>query len=504
MCGLILLLALPLFAHSMNAGASGEPGGKGVIQQSSQRVLTFRSDADGMLLVSPDSNDIPTALPFGKKIILTGSHHSRIRTLEIRQFFGDHESVVPVNLQGRHWSAVTGPFPPNEDVVFLFSLATDLTASDKQTILDQFRKSLGEFVGELRVDGLDDRQFRDSMRVWLDEYMPPEFEDYADRDGRTLRSIIVEAALDRDLSAVRDSLINAQRNMTGLRPVIEHLMIETDKQKHQTLDSLRQLALEAPDDDSPQREELEESLGNWFRDLKELGQSVLDAPNLLYVSRPLPAAEYIRRFDDLSERLNRFGSKLREWGADDPPFLTAMRNHKQGLKLVSESYLNSLQTLHTAHTRIVADATQEVEQAELVSAASFSSEIGTKDIESYAGFDVGPLVIPAAEAYGYFFTVNIYPGKVDANRDPRHWYKDRLSLTAGIGLTTPYLDADGPVFYAGAGYRINRAFRVTGGATFYRPEGDDSLKWMFGTGVTLHFRFINDLLHIFSGSTTGF
>ena len=121
------------------------------------------------------------------------------------------------------------------------------------------------------------------------------------------------------------------------------------------------------------------------------------------------------------------------------------------------------------------------------------------DLEYYAGFDVGAL---AVSDFGVvpFFTVNMYIKRVEIDKDPRR-VDEACSLSAGIALKTSDIPTDGVTYYVGVGYRLNKLFRITLGSSLYKTVDTKKLVGKASIGLSLDFRYVADLLKIFSGAS---
>ena len=146
---------------------------------------------------------------------------------------------------------------------------------------------------------------------------------------------------------------------------------------------------------------------------------------------------------------------------------------------------------------------EKIENTRLYSVVSLQSGLQVKDIEHYAGFDISENYLFNGNSVSTLFTANIYFKRVDYNEPPKT-FRDYFSLTAGLGITTPNINSKGPVYFIGAGIRLNKIFRINGGVAFYNSSDKGKFIYNESIGLSINFRFIGDLFEVFNGATANF
>ena len=154
-----------------------------------------------------------------------------------------------------------------------------------------------------------------------------------------------------------------------------------------------------------------------------------------------------------------------------------------GVKKTAKAFLGIYDDLESALTQTI--QTNISVETDLLKVAEI------KDFEKFAGIDIGAIYLPKIDELRSFYTVNIYFGTVEDTPAPTipmsKWYgksgrflKQRLSLTFGASIrdissgTEKKIKGNNAFLY-GLGFRINKYFRITAGASLYRTTQSDSL-----------------------------
>ena len=101
-----------------------------------------------------------------------------------------------------------------------------------------------------------------------------------------------------------------------------------------------------------------------------------------------------------------------------------------------------------------------------------------------------------------FFTINFYLDRVELDIDP-NTFRERFSITTGIGLTTSDINVKGQVYYIGTGIRLSRFFRFTTGSAFYKKDNKEKFSWEFAGGFSVNFKYIGDFIRVFNAASSG-
>lgn len=173
-------------------------------------------------------------------------------------------------------------------------------------------------------------------------------------------------------------------------------------------------------------------------------------------------------------------------------------------------------------------------QKDILVEANLSSISETKEVKKYYGIDIGAIHLPKLDELRSFSTLNIYFGAAEATPEPlsfepwescktflswgesagRFLWK-RSSLTVGFSLNDISGGSQSDIkgnnaFLVGHGFRINRYFRITTGASLYRvatQNGDvedrmlsDDLRCTFFWGLSIDIVRLEILQNLIGGT----
>lgn len=445
-------------------------------------LVRFESDSDG-IRTKPDRPSVP----FGKKVVLVGTHDTQIRELVIRQIYHDRDDLLEVNTSGNNWYAIAGPYQPKQEVVLIFSIKSAVSESTKNNLHNNFNQSFNNFREDLfATEEIDSEDIAGTLRPILLRNLPVKFDNYTTPDGNTLRDLIVETLLSKNMRLLVE-LVNSQENLRA------HLI----SLKNQT-------------ESFSQRIQNDNIKGRYDQSDK-FAENVAERDNTILSSLQNINITTENELNMFNEYFSRFKEIIQKLELDENEIIIYQRLAER-----INSIFKDASELKSENNRLLDDlnrrTVQRIENTDLLAAVSINSSFGVKDIENFAGFDVGPTYIHSENSVSTMFLVNIYFGRVEVNSNPLshrklfsrnapNFLKSRISLSTGIGITSPNIDKNSPLFFAGAGYRVNRLFRVTGGYTFYRDENEDNFAFNKSIGVSVNFRYINDILQIFNSAS---
>jgi hypothetical protein len=161
------------------------------------------------------------------------------------------------------------------------------------------------------------------------------------------------------------------------------------------------------------------------------------------------------------------------------------------------------------------NASEALEEGKLLVSQSIISYGSSESAQSnellkYAGIDVAAIPFPKSEKdrnpafVGYYFCISPYLHEIFGLTPKRKWMSN-LTPTLGIGLSTSLAEVKNSFFYSGISYRLNKAFRFTAGATFFKNDITKAeFEWMFGAGFTLELASVGNLLKLFNSSQSQF
>lgn len=414
-------------------------------------------------------------IPFGKRIVLSGTHNSQISDLSIRLIYGDKDEVLDAKVSNQSWYAVVGPFPVNEDVILLFDIKSYVTNSMRQELISDFEKSFDRFRDDLFDTGLDVERsaLRDVLNPILNRNLPDYFENYLTPENETLKNLISDFLLSQDLEALEE-LIGTQENIKSQQGSLDGIKDEIIKLIEQN------------------------NVRNLYEEQKPFEGDVYDSDikiieDVLNKNDVLNKADNRIRLPDIINSLETLDDNFKE------NISTLIADYD-----TSSAKKDSLQSSKTMQLEEIYQATiEKIENTRLYSAINLKSSLQVSDIEHYAGFDISENYLFNGNSVSTLFTVNIYFKRVDYNQPPKT-FLDHLSLTAGLGITTPNINSNGPVYFIGAGVRLNKIFRINSGYAFYNSSEEGKYTGNFTSGLSINFRFIADLFEIFNGSTSNF
>lgn len=149
-------------------------------------------------------------------------------------------------------------------------------------------------------------------------------------------------------------------------------------------------------------------------------------------------------------------------------------------------------------------ATTMVESMRNVDIETLDLEI--RDIEYWAGFNVGYFALTKSQNVLPAFLIDIHPWKIDPTSKEAVWgnvgFINLLSVSVGLGLSSlGKEDREDRWYFVGLGLRLNTYFRVHVGCglTFDKNSKDRKMypEWVFG--VSLNIREVANVLALFSG-----
>lgn len=432
-------------------------------------LVNFIIDGDGIKIKK--KNGKKPVIPFGKKIILSGSYKSQIDEIEIRQIYDDRDQTLDVNVSGNNWYALTGPFSPDQEVVLIFFIKSVVTDKEKEQLLKNFTSDFEKFRTDLfETTEIAPEDVDGSIKLILQKNLSPKFKNYRDSAGNTLKEKIIETLMYNNMS------------------LLEGLVSSQELVRSKKMNSANQ----------------EESIGK----IDQVSDFIEQSEKTIFKLEDFEAdTTFLKSYFQGTNQLS--GDSLKTLLINNRSFLDQNRN-------ILQAEIDSIENKNKNLLEEVKEETiHKIKSTEIISAVSLKSGFGVKDIERYAGFDLGPTFINSESSVTTMFTANIYFERNEVNKDLFPLkdinsknlgvsLKERVSLTAGIGITTPNIDKDSPLFFIGAGFRVNRIFRITYGYSFHRPAQEDPSDFIFSEsiGISVNFRYISDLLQIFNSTTS--
>ncbi len=408
-----------------------------------------------------------TRLPFGKKVLISGALEPLVTSLTVYWIVNSSEANLKANIKDGRWTAIVGPFPAGQSVIFRFEVISTLSEKERADIKKQVQNALNSFVNKvfsvkIHMAPEDFKAYAESKLI---EVMPPELKKFMSPTGKSFYDIITKEILSLDTKLL-DEVINkiAERNKAS-EEIIDNIksIKENFLDKKEFMDVLKKFSLE-------EKERLEDAKMN-----------------------PKNIPQDINKMKILSDAV------------DKSDLESEKKKELKNILIDVEVRQNDLQNFKKELDELINDIADKVSLKIDESAQIAQTTAEVSDLEYYAGFDVAALIIPHEAVVSSFFTINIYTKRMEIDRSPKS-ICDRFSLTTGIGLTTSGIKSDGPVYYLGAGYRFNRYFRLTAGATIFKKVNNKNFNYDFTFGLSLNFRFVGDLLKIFnsiSSSTPG-
>lgn len=120
--------------------------------------------------------------------------------------------------------------------------------------------------------------------------------------------------------------------------------------------------------------------------------------------------------------------------------------------------------------------------------------VDVSNFKHYIDLDIGAsyMYVKKESQFGYMFLANLYCKKVDLDNHPKTW-GDRLSITAGIGYTPFDSLANTPLYFIGAGLRVNPVWKSNLGFSFFRRVGNKGYDWNFTFGLSMSIKYITQL-----------
>lgn len=408
-------------------------------------------------------------ISFGRKVLLSGPKDSTTTKLVVSWNVGIQEGSREATLSDTTWTLLIGPFPAREQAIFQFQSTSSFSPPHLKGLV---RKALGIFVDSLFKLNIEatPKEYQRLVVELVPDVVPKELQKYKSTSGETLYKLLVVAIgkleQKKILALVQDIQTSKQRqeDIRKLRSDVQHDYLDK-----------AEFSLLAKQYDESGRS----ALANTLRRIKQNPAIIgVEAGILDSLKTAIEGSPSLRADAGWS---STFVSKVREIGT----LKTAIDASEQATAKITDPVVDEAAwpLVQVRDFSWVSETTAEV-----------------SDVEYYAGFDVAGAVV---SDFGVvpFFTVNIYFKKVEIDQDP-HDYSDRLSLTTGLALRTTDIPGDGAAYYVGAGYRLNKLFRFTLGSTLYNTVDSKKLAGRLSVGLSLHFRYLADLLKIFNGAAS--
>jgi hypothetical protein len=401
-----------------------------------------------------------TRLPFGKKVLISGAVEPIVTSLTVYWIVNSTEANTKANIKDCRWTAIVGPFPAGQSVIFRFEIISTLSENERDQIKSLVQNALDSFVNKVFSEKIDmtTEEFKAYTEPKLMEVMPPELKKFMSPTGKSFYDIITKEILSLDTKKLLDEVINkiVDRNSAS-KDIIKYIksIKEDFLDKKEFMDVLKQSSPE-------EKERLEDAKMN-----------------------PKNIPQDINKMKILSDAVEKSDLELQK------------KEKLKNILIDVKVRQNDLQIFKKELDELINDIADKVSLKIDESAQIAQTTAEVSDLEYYAGFDVAALIVPDEAVVSSFFTINIYTKRMEIDRCPKS-ICDRFSLTTGIGLTTSGIKSDGPVYYLGAGYRFNRYFRITAGGTFFKKVNKQKFKCDLTLGFSLNFRFVGDLLKIFN------
>ena len=424
----------------------------------SQSVINVGND-----FLIPDT----TKVPFGKKILLKGKSDKSILSIKVNWMYGINEGSKEATITDGSWSVVLGPFPAGESVIIQYRVARTIS---KDTLNKYVSSTLDKFAFAMAENeiSMSDEELTNYIKTVLVQSTAIEYKRIQTPSGMTLFDLIINSIGGR-LAQDQRIFVNALWRK------------EESKDEIVSLQNGIKKFIESPEYDSLMKQ---------IKIISPKDTAVIKTFTGTYFSEALNKGD-----------AEAFKEILSKPSLTNKPFIELTKNRISELLDQYAAYKESSEIIKT----IITDKIEKtVSDLQLISeySSSFESSVTISDLEYYAGFDIGYFIVSDQNVYP-FFTVNIYPHKVEINKDPQGLW-ERLSLSGGIAIKSADIPSNGMVYMLGLGFRMNKLFRITAGTAFYQDITTKKIKGEYTAGLSLNFRYITDLLQIANGATANY
>lgn len=409
-------------------------------------------------------------IPFGKKVLISGTVDPTLTKMKVHWVVNSSEGEAEANIKAGRWTAVVGPFPARQSVIFRFETVSMLSEKERARIKSLVQQAINNLVQKViseRIEKTPD-EFKAYVELKLREVLPLEFKKFVSPAGKALYDIVIEEILSLDAGEL-------------LKKVFSNVVDRNTRSRdiNESLETLKRDFLDT--------KEFESIIEQYRKDEKQEEIGLLE--NTKLNPEDLPREENKRKI--LSDAIIKSG--LTEVKKQE------LSNRLDDMGKLQDEIQNIDMELDALIKGITDKVSFKIDTFESAQVAETSADVSA--LEYYAGFDVAALAVPNEAAVGGFFTINLYKDRVELDSDPKS-LRERLSLTTGIGLTTSEIETEGSVYYIGLGYRLSRFFRITAGSAFFKKEDKDKFDWDFAGGISVNFKYIGDLIRIFNAASS--
>lgn len=412
-------------------------------------AFTCESFGQSNTLVAFDSSfallSPQTKVPSGRKIMLKGHTPKDVVSIVITVITNAEQKDVQAFVSDSIWTAIVGPFSPNQTVFLQFKVVSQLPDSAIKIYVARILNSMVLDIFANFPGSVSPGKFSDYVTARLSKLAASDnLREFKTSDGKSIYAIISEGIKSIGRDSIR-SLINLVNLVQSIR--------EDSSSLGETVDSFKR-----------------DCLSQVVSGLNKVDTSNLSSNSAIealvknYKARNNPA-------DSIGVRMVKLMSGLRK-----------------SLDSEKASFDGSVSRM----TDLVVAPLQMEKNFEIPE--DFTSILDVSDLEKYADIDVGGLLVSNI-AVVPVLAINPYLNTLFSSSSP---LLDILSFGIGIGLSTKGVDAKSPPYSFGVSARLNRIFRIAVGPLFYVPNGGGKLMWRFGFSTSINFRYLGDLLNVFS------
>ncbi|MCP4460386.1 MAG: hypothetical protein GY816_20540 [Cytophagales bacterium] len=406
---------------------------------------------------------------FGEKILIQGEESGTVTSGTIYYSYGATEKSVKISLDGSKWSAFLEPIPPKTNIVLDIRLNRFLTESEINSIKSDLVSSIKEAINK-QLDRLGTVFYKP------DELKHESISSTIEKLKENYTSITVDDGM---LFIVWfDTLLNKTWENDDLINLLNSQNSLNDLKNDETLTAATKVLNEKLSADST----------NYSSLIKELVimANEIESGNI----EALQFDDNIGQVQSLDDSLkSERDSYLAIYNFNIKPEIESAGKYVDMKKIIDDEIDNLAKISSQQSYGITATVTAK-----------------TLGVESYLGVDVGANLINKQAATGMFVMISPYLWKIDPDKDVGLFTGRRIKLrevvtpTVGFGLGGGDLEGKNPIYFVGAGIRLNKIVRASFGGIYYKKTKKKEHKWSFGAGLSINVKHIGDFLKLTSSA----
>jgi hypothetical protein len=460
-------------------------------------LLATHAPVVGQVIFNDKYEAAPSSqIPFGEVSGINGKTPG-LQSLSLTIYYRTKKEAIPISVHSDgSWAGVLPALPAKAKVLFVFDALRKANQADTNKVRDLLKAAYSKFSKDLTqtpFPGLNDTQAKATIDSLYKASIPVELALFKTSDQKPLNAVITD---------------NFQKLTAS----------ESDLDLIFKLDSI-----------TAQLDNERSDIENAWKDLKDksilnrpllIGSDSLDLLSWKSVADSLVVPKYERVLDSLRNRTT--DATL----IGTVNFIVGSINDYAGTLVAQKRFAAPIDKFNQKQREFLAF----VSSGQFYVSTLQSESIETTEILKYASIDVTGLAFPnfkgdvtapmnstqaAANAYaGFFFMISPYFQDFLGPKLREAWRKRcgkirsetqgfGIAPSLGVALFQVVGENPKPIYFLGASLRLNEAFRLNAGWSFFKlNKSDPQFQWMPGFGVSLRLSNLGDLMRLFSSTTS--